>query len=183
LGSFFNDTKTQETTLKIEANYFTSLLSLGNWRIRQFIKPSLVVGINRENSIKDRISLNSLNGFDGFTNPLFNGTKKLSVVFQTQTYAPGNWKGFHFSPFINTSFGLLGDSHDGFLNNKLYSKFTLGVLINNDYLVFNRFQVSFSYYPSIPFEDSNVFKTNTLKNDDFNIPDYTIGQPTIVDFR
>lgn len=183
LGSFFNDTKTQETTLKIEANYFTSLLSLGNWRIRQFIKPSLVVGINRENSIKDRISLNSLNGFDGFTNPLFNGTKKLSVVFQTQTYAPGNWKGFHFSPFINTSFGLLGDSHDSFLNNKLYSKFTLGVLINNDYLVFNRFQVSFSYYPSIPFEDSNVFKTNTLKNDDFNIPDYTIGQPTIVDFR
>lgn len=182
LGSFFYNKKSYETTLKIEANYFTSLLSLGNWKIRQFIKPSLVLGINRDKNIKDRISLSG-NGFDGFTNPLFYGTRKATVVFQTQTYAPGNWKGFHFSPFINTSFGLLGDSSDTFLNNKLYSKFTLGVLINNDYLVFNRFQISLSYYPTIPFEGTNIFRTNTLENDDFSIPDYTIGQPNIVDFR
>ena len=180
IGSYFNQGNTKETTIKFEANYFTNLKSFGNWRVRQFIKPSFILGINREQSIKDRVLLNE---FEGFTNPLFNGTRKFTINFQTQTYAPGTWKGFHFSPFINTAFGLIGDSQDTFLNNKLYSKFSLGVLINNDYLVFNRFQISMSFYPTIPFDGANILKTNTLKNDDFNIPDYSIGQPKIVDFR
>ncbi|MGV9003440.1 hypothetical protein [Flavobacterium sp.] len=183
LGSFFHDNKSEETTIKIEANYFTNLLSIGNWKLRHFIKPSLVIGINRNNSIKDRVSLTGMNGFGGFDNPLFNGSRKLALMFQTQTYVPGAWKGFHFSPFINTAIGLVGDSEDTFLNNKLYSTFTLGVLISNDYLVFNRFQVSFSFYPTIPLQGTNVFKTNTVKNDDFNIPEYSIGEPAIIEFK
>lgn len=183
LGSFFNDNKSEETTIKFEANYFTNLLSIGRLKMRHFIKPSLVIGVNRANSSKDRISLTELNGFDGFTNPLFNGSRKLTLMYQTQTYLPGAWKGFHFSPFINTALGLLGDSQDTFLNNKLYSKFTIGVLISNDYLVFNRFQVSLSFYPTIPYEGTNLFRTNTVKNDDFNIPEYSIGEPTIINFR
>jgi hypothetical protein len=183
VGTFFNGSNSLETTLKIEANYFTNLLSLGNWRIRQFIKPSLVMGINRDPSFKDRTTLDGNNGFDGFTNPLFNGTRKLSIIFQTQTYVPGAWKGFHFSPFITSAFGYLGDSQNTFLNSKLYSKFTAGVLINNDYLVFNRFQLSFSFYPTIPFEGTNILRTNTVENNDFSIPDYSIGQPTIVNFK
>jgi len=65
----------------------------------------------------------------------------------------------------------------------LYSKLSLGVLINNDYLVFNSFQISFSFYPSIPYEGTNLFKTNTLKNDDLILPDFQIGQPIIVPFK
>lgn len=183
MGSFFKNGKSEETTIRIEASYFTNLMHIGDWKVRQFIKPSLVLGINRDNSIKDKISLINRNGFDGFTNPLFNGDRKFTTIFQTQTYVPGAWKGFHFSPFVNASFGFLGDSNDTFLNGKLYSNFTLGVLISNDYLVFNRFQISMSFYPTIPFEGTNAFKTNTFKNDDFNLPDYSIGQPTIVDFK
>ena len=47
LGSFFNSRRSEETTLRIEANYFTNLLSIGSWRIRQFIKPTLVLGTHR----------------------------------------------------------------------------------------------------------------------------------------
>lgn len=183
LGSFFDKGNTQETTLRVEANYFTNLLSIGSWRVRQFILPTLVIGSHRAPIISDRVTVSEKNGIAGFDNPLINGTKKLFTTFQTQTYVPGNWHGFHFSPFYNMTLGMLGKENNKFLDGKLYSIFSLGVLINNDYLVFNSFQVSFSFYPSIPYEGSNIFKTNTFKNDDLSLPDFQIGEPTIVPYN
>ncbi|MEK8180164.1 hypothetical protein WMW71_07400 [Flavobacterium buctense] len=182
-GSFFNNGCTEETTFKIEGNYFTNLQYLGNWKIRQFIKPKLVIGNHRAPVSRDRLLLSDDNGIIGFNNPSINGTKKFSMALQTQTYAPGNWHGFHFSPFYNMTFGFLGDETDKVFDSKLYSKFSLGVLINNDYLVFNSFQISLSYYPSIPFEGDNVYKTNSFKNDDLALPDFQIGQPVIVPYK
>lgn len=183
LGSFFNGGNSQETTLRIEANYFTNLLSIGSWRVRQFIKPTFVMGNHRVPIIADRVTISEQNGISGFNNPLINGTKKLFTTFQTQTYVPGNWHGFHFSPFFNMTLGMLGDETNKIFNDKLYSIFSLGVLINNDYLVFNSFQISFSFYPSIPFQGTNVFKTNTFKNDDLSLPDFQIGEPMIVPYN
>jgi hypothetical protein len=79
--------------------------------------------------------------------------------------------------------GVLGNENDKIFNEKVYSIFSLGVMINNDYLVFNSFQVSFSFYPSIPYQGSNVIRTNTFKNDDLVLPDFQIGEPTIVPYR
>ena len=182
-GGFNSNGITGETTLRIEANYFTNLISIRNLKIRQFIKPTFVQGNNRLSSIKDRVSFFDQNGISGFNNPLINGTKKVFTSFQTQTYVTGNWHGFHFSPFLNISVGALGDTNDKFFKDTLYSTFSIGALINNDYLVFNSFQISFSYYPSIPFEGNNVIKPNTLKNNDLSLSDFQIGEPTIVPFR
>jgi hypothetical protein len=183
LGSFLYSGKTQETTLRIEANYFTNLISIGSWRIRQFVKPLLIIGNHRANSIKDRVTISEQNGISGFDNPLINGTKKLFCAFQTQTYAPGNWHGFRFSPFFNMNIGVLGNEEDNLFNDDIYSIFSLGVLINNDYLVFNSFQVSFSFYPKIPFQGTNILRTNSFRNDDLSLPDYQIGEPTIVQYK
>lgn len=183
LGSFFDGKKSQETTLRIEANYFTNLISLGNWKIRQFVKPLLIIGNHRANTIKDRVTISERNGISGFDNPLINGTKKLFCAFQTQTYAPGDWHGFRFSPFFNMNIGVLGTEDNNLFNEDIYSIFSIGVLINNDYLVFNSFQVSFSFYPSIPFQGSNILRTNTFRNDDLALPDYQIGEPSIVQYQ
>ena len=183
MGSFFDSGNSQETTLRVEGNYFTNLLSMGSWRVRQFIKPTFVIGFHRAPIIVDRVTVSEKDGIAGFDNPLINGTKKLFTTFQTQTYVPGNWHGFHFSPFYNMTLGMLGNQSDKLLNGKLYSIFSLGVLINNDYLVFNSFQVSFSFYPSIPYQGTNVLKTNTFKNNDLSLPDFQIGEPTIVPYN
>ena len=182
-GSFFNEGKTEETTLRIEGNYFTDLLYIGNWRIRQFIKSKVVLGNNRNSNFKDQININEDNGISGFSSAILLGTRKWVASFQTQTYAPGNWKGFHFNPFLNVSLGMIGNQDTILFDKKLYSSFGIGVLINNDYLVFNSFQLSFSYFPSIPNEGNNIFKTNSFKNDDLSLPTYEIGQPTIVPYN
>ncbi|MGV3696576.1 hypothetical protein [Flavobacterium sp.] len=183
LGSFFDGGKSQETTLRVEAKYFTNLMSIGSWRFRQFVMPTFVLGNHRANTIADRVRIGEQNGISGFDNPLINGTRKLFTTFQTQTYVPGNWHGFHFSPFFNMNIGVLADQTDKLFNDKIYSIFSVGVLINNDYLVFNSFQVSFSFYPSIPYQGSNLIKTNTFKNDDLVLPDFQIGEPAIVPYN
>jgi len=182
-GSFFNKGCTEETTLRLEANYFTNIMNWGNWKIRQFIKPTLVLGNHRNQNIKDRVNLSESNGFNGFNSATLFGTKKWIVSFQTQTYSPGNWHGFHFNPYLNITLGMTGNEYDTIFNKKLYSSFGIGILINNDYLVFNNFQLSFNFYPSIPNEGNNIFKTNSLKNNDLSIPDYQIGEPTIVPYN
>lgn len=182
-GSFFNNGNTEESTLRIEANYFTDLYTLGDWKIRQFINSSFIFGNNRQPIIKDRLNINEENGIGGFNSTLLLGTKKLLTTFQTQTYVPGNWHGFRFSPFFNFTLAMLGDESNTVFENKLYGKVGIGVLINNDYLVFNSFQLSIAFYPNIPYEGYNVFKTNSFKNNDLAIPDYQIGQPIIVPYR
>ncbi|WP_439553949.1 hypothetical protein [Flavobacterium macrobrachii] len=182
-GSFFEGRDTRETTFKIEANYFTNLIYFGDWKIRQFIKSSIVIGNNRVPILKDRVMLGDDDGIQGFNNPLISGIRKATITLQTQTYVPGSWHGFRFSPFYNMTLGMLGNETDKFLNKSLLSKFSIGVLINNDYLVFNSFQISFSFYPKIPFQGTNIFNTNSYKNNDLSLPDYEIGQPTIALFR
>lgn len=182
-GSFFNSGTTDETTFRLEINYFSNLQQLGNWKLRQFIKTTYVMGNNRAPIIKDRVVFSQTDGLSGFENPLLNGTQKFTTSFQTQTYVPGNWHGFHFSPFYNMTFGLIHGDTNEFTSKKIYSKFSVGIVINNDYLVFDNFQLSFSYFPIIPFEGTNIFKSNTFNNNDLALPEYEIGQPRIVPYK
>lgn len=183
IGSFFNNGKTEQTTLKIEANYFTNLFSIGSWKFRQFVKPVLVLGNNRLNSPKDRLNLIDVNGIPGFSSSPLVGTKKFLTTFQTQSYNPKTWYGFNMSPFMNFTVGFLDNGNHEFFNNKMYSQIGIGLLINNNYLVFNSFQLSFSYYPSLPIAGSNIIKTNAFQNSDIDFNKYQIGQPYVVPYQ
>lgn len=179
VGSFFNDSQTEQGMMRVRAVYFTKLYQTGNWYFRQFIKPEIAFGFDREPIIKDQFNLSGAYGIEGFNNRLL-GTRKALLSLQTQSYAPGIWYGFRFSPFLNFTFAMIGGQNDSFFNNKLYSKIGLGVLISNDFLVFNQFQLSVAYYPTIPFEGDNVFKFNSFNNDDFNLQNFTIEQPELI---
>lgn len=181
-GSFFNAGKAEQSTFRIELNYFTNIYEMGDWKIRQFVQPRLTFGNNRLPIKYDSININNENGIQGFASNRF-GTQKLLVTLQTQTYAPGIFWGFRFSPFFNTTLAMLGDEQQPLFKGQLYTKFGLGVLISNDYLVFNSFQLSFAFYPTIPGEGDNLFKTNSFKNDDLRLLDYQIGQPGIVPYN
>ncbi len=180
-GSFYNQGKTEQTAFKIGCNYISPLWYLGKWKLRQFIKPTYIWGNNRDASFKDQLTLNNYYGIEGFNNRII-GTQKWLVSLQTQTYMPGLWNGFRFSPYINVSMGSLGNTQSLF-DSKVYSKFSIGVQINNDYLVFNSFQISFSYYPSIPFEGNNLLKTNSFENTDLTIKDFQLGKPAYIRYE
>jgi hypothetical protein len=111
------------------------------------------------------------------------GTSRFLFTAQTQSYAPWDFIGFHFGPYLNFSLGMLGDAVNGFRNSKLYSQIGLGVLIKNDNLVMNAFQISISFYPVIPGKGNNIFKLNSFQTTDFGFRDFEIGKPGPVVFR
>jgi len=181
-GTFFHQSKTYQTAFSIETNYFTKLYSIGRWKLRQFVNPQLIIGINRENIIGDELNINEQNGLAGFNSAVY-GTNKMVLSLQTQTYSPYALLGFRINPFFNYAIAGLGSPHNAMGKNKAYQKITLGLLISNDYLVFSSFQLSVSYYPTIPYQGDNVFKTNTFETTDFGLQSFELAKPRVVDYK
>jgi hypothetical protein len=161
-------------------NYFSNLLEIGHWRIRQFIKPQVTWGAHRFPS--DSLTINDANGIRGFSGSL-RGTQKIVLTLQTQAYAPWNLVGFRFGPYLTGSLGMLGNANTGFKYSRVSSQLGIGALIKNEYLVLNNFQFSISYYPSIPGSGYNVFKFNAFRTTDFGLSDFIFGKPETVPFQ
>ncbi|WP_337965779.1 hypothetical protein [uncultured Flavobacterium sp.] len=181
-GTFLHDSKTYQTAFLFESNYFTKLFTIGRWKLRQFVNPEIVIGVNRENIIGDQLNINEQNGLAGFNSAIY-GTNKMVLSLQTQTYSPYSVLGFRMNPFFNYSIAVLGSPNNAMARNKGYSKVTIGLLISNDYLVFSSFQLSLSYYPTIPFQGDNVFKTNTFETTDFGLQSFELAKPRIVEYK
>ena len=180
-GSFFRASHPEQGVVNASINNFTGLFEIGKWKFRQFVKPQITIGINRFSY--DSLTLNSGYGIEGFSSTGLSGTNRLLFMLQTQSYAPGNILGFHFGPFLVCSVGMLGDAFSGFKNRKLYSQIGFGVLIKNENLVFNTFQISISFYPVIPGNGQNIIKTNSFSTTDFGFRDFEIGKPVPVLYR
>lgn len=195
-GSFVDHSHLEQTTISLQAKYFTNLISLGNnWKMRQFVKPQILIGTNRLPSEGDRITIDQKNkfrgvydnnydlkqgaGIPGFKSDLM-GTKKYVLSLQTQFYSPWEVWGFRLNPYVNFTAAALGDEGESILNSKLYSSFSAGFIIRNDYLVFNSFQLSFSFYPQVPGQGNNIFKMNAYETEDFGFQDFDLGKPTPV---
>lgn len=181
LGTFIRASHADQGVIKLDVNYFTGLIEIGQWKFRHFVKPHLTVGINRLSL--DSLTLNEEFGLSGFRSRELTGASRLLFTVQTQSYAPWDFIGFKFGPFINYSMGMLGNERMGFKNSKVYSQLGVGVLIKNEHLVMNSFQISLSFYPKIPGVGHNIFKTNSFSTDDFGFRDFEIGKPAPVLFR
>jgi hypothetical protein len=180
-GTFIRASHTEQGIFSASIIYFTGLTELGKWKFRQFVKPQVLIGINRFS--QDSLTLNDGYGMDGFNSTTLSGTSRLLFTLQTQSYAPWNFIGFHFGPFLILSLGMLGDPGTGFRNNKVYSQIALGVLIKNENLVLNTFQISIAFYPLIPGKGQDIFKMNSFKTTDFGFKDFEIGRPAEVIYR
>jgi hypothetical protein len=179
-GSFFRASHSQQGIVSAKVIYFTGLVEIGKWKFRQFVKPQVIIGINR--FVYDSLTLNDGYGLDGFKSTALSGKSRLLFTLQTQSYAPWNFIGFRFGPFLICSLGMLSEAATGFKNSQVYAQIGLGLLIKNDYLVFNTFQLSISFYPIIP-GGHGIFKFNSFRTSDFGFGDFDIGKPAIVEYQ
>lgn len=180
-GTFVHDSHLEEGVLNIGVNYFSGLFEIGKWKFRQFVKPEVTIGFNR--FVSDSLTLNDGYGLDGFRTTNLQGTSRLLFTVQTQAYTPWNFIGFRFGPYLIYSMGMLSDALTGFRNSKVYSQVGVGVLIKNENLILNTFQLSLSFYPIIPGKGYNIFKINSFGTADFGFRDFEIGKPGPVVFR
>jgi len=180
-GTFIHASHFEEGVFTAGVNYFTGLIEIDKWKFRQFIKPQVTFGFNRFAS--DSLTLNDGYGLVGFHSTALQGTSRLLLTIQTQAYAPWNFIGFRFGPYFNCTVGMLSDAVTGFRKSKVYSQIGVGVLIKNENLILNMFQLSLSFYPIIPDSGNNILKINSFGTADFGFRDFEIGKPGPVVYR
>ena len=177
-GSFLRKAENFRSNFTFDATYFTPLTDWKFGKVRHFVSPSLILSNQNFPSYEDRINLSSNADFPTYDYN-FIGKNKLILRYQMQIYLKKTWKNFHFAPYFTAGTGWLSDDKNLF-KAKTNLKAGIGVLIYNPFLVFNRFQISFMYYPQVPFDYKNDFDFNQYRNHHFPIHSFEMQKPEIV---
>lgn len=181
-GRFFNEDSQNRESFRIDGTYFTNLMDWKFAKVRHFFSPTLALGNPQHNySYKDRINLSSSDEFPVY-NADYIGTKKMVLRYQLQMFINKTWKNFHFSPYLTMAAGWLGMPDEKLLSTHVNTKIGVGVLINNPFLVFNRIQISFTYYPRVPFDYNSVFDFNSNRNNLLPMNSFATEVPHFVNF-
>jgi hypothetical protein len=177
-GTFRGPQGFQQGMVSGRLTYFTRLLSIGNWRIRQFVRPSFIFGIHRLPADNQPLKI----GIKGFESLESHASNLVVVSLQTQSYAPWNLAGFHFGPYFFSHLGIISrEPLSEVVRSNIYSLMGLGILIKNDYLMFRTFQLSISFYPYVPGSGYNILKANTYKTTDYGFRDFEVLKPGIIE--
>ena len=181
-GRFFNEDSQNRESFRLDGTYFTNLMDWKFAKVRHFFAPTLALGNPQHNySYRDRINLSARDEFPVY-NADYIGTKKLVLRYQLQLFVNKTWKNFHFSPYLTTAVGWLAMPNDSLMKTNANTKIGIGVLINNPYLVFNRIQISFTYYPRVPFDNNSLFDFNSNRNNVLPLNSFGADIPHFVNF-
>lgn len=78
---------------------------------------------------------------------------------------------------------MVGDANSGFRKRRIYSQISLGMLIKNEFLIFDVFQISVAYIPTIPGGENNSFAFNPTSTVDYGFHDFMLAKPEVVNYR
>lgn len=180
-GSFINQNKLEQSVLNLDLGYFTELLVINRWRVRQFVRVRSVNGFNRLGN--EYIDINGDRGLRGFNSSQAIGKSKFVMNFQTQAYLPYRLLGFNFAPIVFFGLAWVGDNTAPVFSTQMFQNYGLGVLIKNEYLVWKTFQFTMGLYPYVPGKNGSVVKFNPIKTYDFRFKDFSIDRPEILPYE
>ncbi len=178
-GTFYTKQFFAPGVLNADLYYFTDLFSIGDWYFRQFVRWQYVQGINRLSYESVNINGGQMYGFSSET---LNAKSKMLLNFELVLYAPYQVLGFKFAPVVLCGLGRLGNDFNSVFNSYTYQAYALGLLIRNEHLIVNTFQISVGLYPYIPDNGLFLFKLNPVSGYGVRARDYNIGKPELVPY-
>ncbi|MDM1383916.1 hypothetical protein [Myroides marinus] len=178
-GSYFYNNQAEQGAFRIEGTYFTKLFMWGNWRFRHFITPQLIYGYKRFDYIGDELRLDNV--IQGIRALKTTGSKRFAIAYHWQSYAPYEWKGFRFNPYFNFEGAFISNEDSKLFDSRMYSKFSIGIVANNDYLVFSKLAISLVFYPVMPDTGQSVIRANSRQYN-MALPDFNYDRPRPVSY-
>ena len=129
-----------------------------------------------------RLNLN-VDQMYGFESNVISGTHRSTLSFETVAYAPWDLIGFRIAPVLLVGLGVLNDEHEAYLSGRVHSSFTLGILIRNERLLMNTFEVALSFYPFIPELDGSLWEHNAFTNFNTGVRDLDFTSPYLIGYH
>jgi hypothetical protein len=177
-GSFFLRQLNVETVIDARAGYFTNLIPLRRFALRQFVAVRYIVGTRKNEQIK----LDDEAGIRGLEDVGLLGSERLVAGLQTVLFTPWNWLGFKTAVFAEADVGAIGPQRATIHNQRFYSGFGLGVRIDNERLVFDPFEIRVNVYPGPP-GGQPTYRFFFSSVNDFPIQGFAVGAPNVVGFK
>ncbi len=179
-STFFHHNSTEQGILLMRSSFFSNLIYLENYRMRNFIKIDYTRGFGRFSN--EYLVYNFENGFSGFRNDSVSGQQRLSLSLESVLFSPAKYYGFRFAFFAFTDLGLLFGTNETLRNGDFLSSIGLGIRIRNNNLVFNTLQIRFCFYPNLPqYSKVNYF---SVSGEQLLEPNkFDPGPPTIIPYQ
>jgi hypothetical protein len=178
-GIFFSPYYTNDITSRAELGYFSNLVKLDGWYLRQFANITLVRGYNRLYGEQLSLTGQDLYGFEGGS---LYGNMKMVARLETVAYAPYNLVGFHVAPVLMCGYGVIGGANQSLHKNRLYQAYSMGILFRNENLLNSTFQVSFGLYPYFPDGGRYVWKYNPVTSFTIRVRVFEVGRPEFIGY-
>ena len=178
-GTFFNKFIKNDITFNYKINYFSDLFRIGKWYFRQFVNYKYIFGENKTASQRITITGDELYGF---ANGTLNGTTKMVMNLEAVGYAPYNLIGFRFAPVLTVGLAMVGNERNNFMESSMYQSYTVGLMMRNENLLINTFQVSVGMFPFLPGGKNNVFVYDPITSFTLRIRAFLVTKPSFITY-
>jgi hypothetical protein len=170
----------EQGVIAAQALYFTNMVPVKDWFIRQFIWNRLALGFNRRPG--ELLNVDKGEGLRVLSSERFRGTQKLTTNYEIDFFTPYKPLDFRIVGVLFADFALIGSKGDPLLNNHLLQGYGIGLRLKNERLVFNTFQVSFHYYPGMSYYGVRELWYYHTEQPYYRMPDFSAGRPYVVGF-
>lgn len=179
-GTFFQNRNVVDGTFNLRLLYFTDLRTWDRWHFRQFFRFNAVYGYSKPSY--SRLDLNGSQLY-GYSSGSRTGTHKELFRSETVFYAPWSFLGFKVAPVILAGFATMGDEGDPVFSGRIYSSFTVGLLVRNENLLVQTFEVSFGFYPYLPSTGAPGFRLNSFDAYSAGAPVFDFIEPSEIQYN
>jgi hypothetical protein len=158
-SAFLLNGSSEQGIIDLSINYFTGLVTRGNWKIRGFAKLSHTRGFDRYSD--EHLTMGNGNIVTGFANDSIRGQQRSVVNLETVAFSPMRIYGFTFAFFGFADIAWLGKGYDAFPGTNAVKGVGAGVRVRNNNLIINTFQFRFTWYPGVPpFSDTHYLNVS-----------------------
>jgi hypothetical protein len=158
--------------------YFTNMVPVNRWFIRQFVWNRLAYGINRRPG--ELLNVDKGDGLRVLSSERFRGTQKLTTNYEIDFFTPYKPLDFQMVGVLFADFALIGTQEQSMFNNRLLQGYGIGLRLKNERLVFNTFQISLHYYPGMSFYNVKELWLYHTESPYYRMPDFSAGRPYVV---
>ena len=177
IGTFLQHGRVNDGLVILQSRYFSPAFTAGRWRFRQFARLVFAKAISPVSA--DALNVNG-QLLLGFEPAAWQGDWKLVLKLETVVYLPYRLLGFRFAPVLVIGAGTLGAEYEPLFRRPIQPAFGLGLLIRNERLLVNTFQVSFAFYPQLVPGAPDLFRWDALESLRLRNPDLAASRPDLL---
>lgn len=170
---FTTSNSMEDLIVRVKANYFSPLLTLGRATNRWFVRieylQSKNLNVPLSFDLSNELRVRDLNAEFILGNQIISGGIE-SVYFLKRSI-----HGFVFAPYLYSDWGFLKDTRVNDIPKYLHMNIGTGIRIRNENLVFDTFNFRMSYFPTEP--EGNSFGWNITFSTPFQFQSFRVQKP------